>query len=222
LVVDDINNTEEIVVKPLGKQLKRINAYAGATIMGDGKVALILDAMGLAQKAHVLTEELRDRAHKETADKEIEQTVDRQTLLIFSPGNETRMAVPLSMVARLEEFSRDMVEISGEKEVVQYRGEIMPLINLSKVFGMSSMRSEDETMQVIVYSDQGRSVGVVVADIIDIVEEAVTIKKGSFGHGLLGSAVIQDKVTDMLDVEGVIRQADPEFYENQLSLASQD
>ena len=126
------------------------------------------------------------------------------------------------MVARLEEFSRDVVEISGEKEVVQYRGEIMPLINLSKVFGMSSMRSEDETMQVIVYSDQGRSVGVVVADIIDIVEEAVTIKKWSIGHGLLGSAVIQDKVTDMLDVEGVIRQADPEFYENQLSLASQD
>jgi two-component system chemotaxis sensor kinase CheA len=222
LVVDDINNTEEIVVKPLGKQLKGIKAYAGATIMGDGKVALILDAMGLAQNAHVLTEELRDRAHKETADKEIDQTADRQTLLIFSPGNETRMAVPLSMVARLEEFSRDVVEISGEKEVVQYRGEIMPLINLSKVFGMSSMRSEDETMQVIVYSDQGRSVGVVVADIIDIVEEAVTIKKGSIGHGLLGSAVIQDKVTDMLDVEGVIRQADPEFYENQLSLTSQD
>ena len=222
LVVDEINNTEEIVVKPLGKQLKGITAYAGATIMGDGKVALILDAMGLAQKAHVLTEELRDRVQKEIIDKEIDKTADHQTLLVFSPGNETRMAVPLSMVARLEEFSRDVVEVSGEKEVVQYRGEIMPLINLSKVFDLSSVRNEDEPMQVIVYSDQGRSVGVVVADIIDIVEEAVTIKKGSIGHGLLGSAVIQDKVTDMLDVEGLIRQADPEFYENQLSLASQD
>ena len=147
---------------------------------------------------------------------------DRQTLLIFSPGNETRMAVPLSMVARLEEFSRDMVERSGEKEVVQYRGEIMPLINLSDVFGMSSTRGEDETMQVIVYSDQGRSVGVVVDTIIDIVEEVVNIKKGSLGHGLLGSAVVQGKVTDMLDVEGVIRQADPEFYENQMAMASNE
>ena len=222
LVVDNINNTEEIVVKPLGKQLKGITAYAGATIMGDGKVALILDAMGLAQKAHVLTDEVQDRSHKETVNQETDKAADRQTLLIFSPGNETRMAVPLSMVARLEEFSRDVVEKSGEKEVVQYRGEIMPLIYLSEVFGMSSERKEDELMQVIVYSDQGRSVGVVVDDIIDIVEESVTIKKGSLGHGLLGSAVIQGKVTDMLDVAGVIRQADPEFYENQLSLASQD
>ena len=98
----------------------------------------------------------------------------------------------------------------------------MPLIYLSDVFGMRTTREETETMQVIVYSDQGRSVGVVVDNIIDIVEEAVTIKKGSLGHGLLGSAVIQDKVTDMLDVAGVIRQADPDFYENQPALVSRD
>jgi two-component system chemotaxis sensor kinase CheA len=221
LVVDGISDTEEIVVKPLGKQLKGITSYAGATIMGDGRVALILDAMGLAQKANILTEEAHDQVRQETEDNEIDQTTDRQTLLIFSPGNETRMAVPLSLVARLEEFSRDVVERSGEKEVVQYRGEIMPLIYLSDVFGMSSTRGETETMQVIVYSDQGRSVGVVVDTIIDIVEEAVTIKKESLGHGLLGSAVIQGKVTDMLDVAGVIRQADPEFYENPPALTSQ-
>jgi two-component system chemotaxis sensor kinase CheA len=221
LVVDGISDTEEIVVKPLGKQLKGIASYAGATIMGDGKVALILDAMGLAQRAHVVTEESREQILKEIDDMEIEQAADRQTLLIFSPGNETRMAVPLSMVARLEEFSRNVVERSGEKEVVQYRGEIMPLIHLSETFGMSSTRGESETMHVIVYSDQGRSVGVVVDSIIDIVEETVTIKKGSAGHALLGSAVVQGKVTDMLDVAGVIRQADPEFYENQSALTPQ-
>ncbi len=222
LVVDGISDTEEIVVKPLGKQLKGINAYAGATIMGDGMVALILDAMGLAQKAHVVAEGGRDHVRAEAQDREEAKGTDRQTLLIFSPGNETRMAVPLSMVARLEEFNQDIVENSGEKQVVQYRNEIMPLIFLSEVFGMNSIRKEDDTMQVIVYSDQGRSVGVVVDKIIDIVEEAVTIKKGSFGHGVLGSTVVQDKVTDLLDVEGVIRQADPEFYENQLATASID
>ncbi|MDH3257370.1 MAG: chemotaxis protein CheW, partial [Nitrospinota bacterium] len=222
LVVDGISDTEEIVVKPLGRQLKGITSYAGATIMGDGRVALILDAMGLAQKAHVVTEESRDPVRKEIEDKEIDQVADRQTLLIFSPGDETRMAVPLSMVARLEEFSRDIVERSGDKEVVQYRGEIMPLIYLTDLFGMSSFRREEENIQVIVYSDQGRSVGVVADKIIDIVEEAVMIKKGSPGKGLLGSVVIQDKVTDLLDVEGVIRQADPKFYDNQLALASQE
>lgn len=222
LVVDGISDTEEIVVKPLGKQLKGINAYAGATIMGDGMVALILDAMGLAQKAHVVAEGGRDHVRQEAQDREEEKGIDRQTLLIFSPGNETRMAVPLSMVARLEEFQKEIVETSGDRQVVQYRGEIMPLIFLAEVFGMNSLRENEDTMQVIVYSDQGRSVGVVVDKIIDIVEESVTIKKGSVGHGILGSTVVQEKVTDMLDVEGVIRQADPEFYENQLATASDD
>ena len=113
-----------------------------------------------------------------------------------------------------------MVERSGDKRVVQYRDDIMPLIFLSEIFEKSSAKEESDSMQVIVYSDQGRYVGVVVDKIIDIVEETVTIKKGSAGKGLLGSAVVQGKVTDMLDVEGVIRQADPEFYENQLVAAS--
>ena len=98
----------------------------------------------------------------------------------------------------------------------------MPLIFLAEIFGLSSSREESDNMQVIVYSDQGRYVGVVVDKIIDIVEEKVTIKKGSAGKGLLGSAVVQSKVTDMLDVEGIIRQADPEFYENQLVAASEN
>jgi two-component system chemotaxis sensor kinase CheA len=220
LVVDGINDTEEIVVKPLGKQLKGITAYAGATIMGDGRVALILDAMGLAQKAHVVAESGREQSILETQEEEEDKNADRQTLLVFTPATDSRMAVPLSMVARLEEFSPQVVERSGEKSVVQYRDDIMPLIYLSEVLGMSSVRGEDENMQVIVYSDQGRYVGVVVDKIIDIVDEIVTIKKGSVGNGLLGSAVIQDKVTDMLDVEGIIRQADPEFYETQLAVAS--
>jgi len=220
LVVDGINDTEEIVVKPLGKQLKGITAYAGATIMGDGKVALILDAMGLAQKAHVVAESGREQSILETQEEEKDRKADRQTFLVFTPATDSRMAVPLSMVARLEEFNPQVVERSGEKSVVQYRDDIMPLIHLSEVLGMSSARGEDENMQVIVYSDQGRYVGVVVDKIIDIVDEIVTIKKGSVGNGLLGSAVIQDKVTDMLDVEGIIRQADPEFYETQLAVAS--
>jgi two-component system, chemotaxis family, sensor kinase CheA len=213
LLVDAIHDTEEIVVKPLGKQLNGVTAYAGATIMGDGKVVLILDAMGLAHKAHVVGQESRDQIRKDVSAPEEAKSANRQPLLVFSPGNDTRMAVPLSMVARLEEFNPNLLENSDGQQVVQYRGDIMPLIFLSDIFGMNPSREAD-TMRVIVYSDRGRSVGVVVDKIIDIVEEAVTIKKGSVGRGLLGSTVVQDKVTDLLDVEDVIRRVDPQFYKN--------
>jgi len=214
LVVDGINDTEEIVVKPLGNLLNGISTYAGSTIMGDGQVILILDAMGLAKKAHVLDQGGLDPALQNVSDQEEVQRADRQALLVFSPGNESRMAVPLSMVARLEEFNPGMLEHSDGRPVVQYRDDIMPLVFLSDVFGLNTSRKEEDTVRVIVYSGQSRSVGVVVDKIIDIVEAAVTIKKGSVGQDLLGSTVVQDKVTDLLDVEKVIRRIDPQFYKN--------
>lgn len=214
LVVDGINDTEEIVVKPLGKQLENLDIYAGATIMGDGKVVLILDAKGVAKKAHVLEQESRNHIRKDESEQEEGKSADRQALLVFSPGNETRMAVPLSKVARLEEFNLSLLENSDGKQVIQYRGDIMPVIFLSDVFDIKTSRKETDILRVIVYTDQGRSVGVVVDKIIDIVEEVVTLKEGLVGRGLLGSTVVQDKVTDLLDVEGVIRQVDPEFFDN--------
>ncbi len=214
LVVDGINDTEEIVVKPLGKQLKAITCFAGATIMGDGKVALILDVLGLAQHAKVISE-VRDHA---LLDKEESATrIDnRQTLLLFDAGAGSRMALPLSLVARLEEFPRAKVENSGTQEVVQYRGQILPLIQVSK-YVTTTRPSEpicSDPMQVVVYSEQGRSVGLVVSKINDIVQETVTVKREAAGNGILGSAVIQNKVTDLVDIPAIIRVAAPAFYEN--------
>ena len=212
LVVDEINDTEEIVVKPLAKQFKGINCFAGATIMGDGKVALILDVLGLAQHANVINE-VRDRSLTDKI-KSDSRASDRQTLLLFDVGEGGRMAIPLSMVARLEEFPRDQVERSGSQEVVQYRGQILPLIRVSDhVRAAAGADSKGgDLMQVVVYSEQGRSVGLVVGSINDIVEEAVTVRRDAIGDGILGSAVIQNKVTDLLDVAAVIRSADPSFY----------
>lgn len=212
LVVDEINDTEEIVVKPLGKQLKGLSCFAGATIMGDGKVALILDVLGLAQHADVINE-VRDRSmvDKTRADN---RTTDKQTLLLFDVGRGSRMAIPLSMVARLEEFPRDQIEHSGSQQVVQYRGQILPLIRVSDYVTSNSESSAESSdmVQVVVYSEQGRSVGLVVGSINDIVEESVQVKREAQGSGILGSAVIQDKVTDLLDVSAIIQAADPSFY----------
>lgn len=219
LVVDEINDTEEIVVKPLRKQLKSVKVFAGASIMGDGRVALILDVLGLAQRAHVIGE-VRDAALKQDA--AVQQVRDtRQTLLLFQAGADGRMAIPLSSVARLEEFKRSAIERSGRQEVVQYRGHILPLIRVAEVVECgggagSSGAAETEAeapLQVVVYTEQARSVGLVVDKILDIVEENLVVERPGRRAGVLGSALIQQRVTDLLDVEGVVRAVQPDSYE---------
>lgn len=212
LVVDAINDAEEIVVKPLAKQLKGLACFAGATIMGDGRVALILDVLGVAQQSRVVAE-VRDRGLVEQALGQ-ERADDRQTLLLFEADGGRRMALPLSKVARLEELAAATVEFSGRQRVVQYRGQIMPLIMIDEFVDRSSTPTEvtAEFLQVVVHSDRGRSVGLVVTKISDIVHEVLTVKRSAAREGILGSAVIQDRVTDLLDLEGIIRAADPVFY----------
>jgi two-component system chemotaxis sensor kinase CheA len=211
LIVDEINDTEEIVVKPLGKQLKGITCFAGATIMGDGKVALILDVLGLAQHSNVIAE-VHDRSLAGKT-KAVERVDERQTLLLFNAGQNARMAIPLSMVARLEEFPRAQVERSGNQEVVQYRGQILPLIQIANHLPSAGVApTQSDPMQVVVYSEAGRSVGLVVGKINDIVHEAITVQRNSGRDGILGSVVVQDKVTDLIDVISIIRAADPTFY----------
>jgi two-component system chemotaxis sensor kinase CheA len=218
LVVEKINDTEEIVVKPLGQQLKGISTFAGATIMGDGKVALILDVLGIAQRSGVISE-LRERALSEQTGKGTESAGGRQALLLLGLGDTGRLAIPLSTVARLEEFPREAVEHAGQQEVVQYRGQIMPLVRLASVLNSAGSKAGDgagaegsHAMQVVVCTEGGRSVGLVVDRILDIVEETVTIQHKVASRGILGSAVIQNRVTDLLDVQGVVRAVDPTFF----------
>jgi two-component system chemotaxis sensor kinase CheA len=208
LVVDEINDTEEIVVKPLSKQLKTINTYAGATIMGDGKVALILDVLGLAQRSNVVNE-IHDRGLAENDEKQTFGLADasrRNAVLLFQYGETGRVAIDLGLVARLEEFPRDAVEIAAEREVVQYRGEIMPLVRVSEVLGQhdAAQERDQDALHVVVYTHNGRSIGLVVDRILDIVEEAFVMQTQTGRKGLLGSAVIQKRVTDILDVPGLI------------------
>jgi chemotaxis protein histidine kinase CheA len=212
LVVDEINDTEEIVVKPLSKHLKNINVYAGATIMGDGKVALILDVLGLAQRANVVSE-VRDRA---VAEKEGKGTLGagdgnkRNAVLLFQYGEKGRMAIDLSLVARLEEFPRASIEIAGDQEVVQYRGQIMPLVRVSEILATKHRRTseaEAESLQVVVYADQGRRIGLVIERILDIVDESFVVQRETGRKGVLGSALIQQRITDILNVPELLQMA---------------
>ena len=221
LVVDSINDTEEIVVKPLAKQLKGVSCFAGATIMGDGRVALILDVLGLAQRANVVSA-VRDRTVGEKAVEEQVRREDGESLLLFRGPDDGRLAMPLSLVARLEEFSCASVERSEGRSVVQYRGQILPLIYLSSALPERRRESrssepaestaEIEKIQVVVYTDHGRSVGLVVDRILDIAHESAAAHKHLGRPGTLGSVVVQGRVTELLDVKGIIQAADVGFF----------
>jgi len=204
LVVDGINDTQEIVVKPLGKQMKGLTLYAGATIMGDGRVALILDILGIGQRSGVFSEA---REQTRSSEKQItQQGSELQRLLLLRAGSFDRLAIPLSLVARLEEFPRSAIEHAVGGQVVQYRNRILPLVSLQTVLepGIPDIRQAPDPVPVVVFDDGERSVGMVVDEILDVVEEAVTVRQKSHRKGLLGSAVVDKLVTDFLDLNGVI------------------
>ena len=208
LVVDRVNDTEEIVVKPLSKQLKGVAVYSGTTIMGDGKVALILDVLGLAYASQVISK-MREGALVDPNGRSKDANGEPQTLIILGTGTSRRLALPISQVARLEKISKEAVEYADQQEVVQYRGKILPLIRLASFLGLESNdTSEDNLLNVVVYNENERSFGLVIDKIIDIVETSLQINHPSAREGLLGSVVIHDRVTDLVDLPAVIRMID--------------
>ncbi len=211
LVVDRVLNTEEIVVKPLSRQLKGIGTYAGATILGDGRVALILDVRALARRAHVVRESdsAMDR-DRQLADAPVIE--GPEPLLVVAVGDR-RLGVPLSMVTRLEEISLDRVEHVGQREVVQYRGQLLPLGRLSTMLGEQALADTGAQLKVIVYTQGRRSVGLVVDAVVDIATEAPASRGDVEAFGVSGVVVVQDLVTELLDMEQAIMATDPRFFD---------
>jgi two-component system, chemotaxis family, sensor kinase CheA len=208
LVVDDVLDTQEIVVKPLGRHLKGIPVYAGATILGDGSVVLILDASTLARRANVLATGAGVTAVVAGTDTE---TLD--PVLVVEIGSGRRAAIPLEMVTRLEEIPRTSIEHVGGREVVQYRGHIMPLIRISTLLGVyAEPDGECDGVQLVVYTRGQRSVGFVVERILDIATERAGTRSDIDDQALVGSVVVGEKVVELLDMESAVLAADPHFY----------
>lgn len=205
LVVDDISDTEEIVVKPLSKQLKNVPCFAGATIMGDGRVALILDVVGIAQMTGVVSD-LQERSAANHLLSTTASSDKSDSWLLFRSGADRRMAIPLSLVSRLEEFPPSMIERASGLEVIQYRDSIMPLVRVATMFGEEQDAGAAASLTVIVYSGNGQNVGLIVDEILDIVDQRVVKQHLSQAEGLQGTAVIQQHVTDLLDLPALLAQ----------------
>lgn len=210
LVVNEVNDSEEIVVKPLNRQLKGLPMFAGATILGDGRVALILDVMGIAREGKLL-HAAKDEAEV-TGDEEAAGGAgsERQTLLTFAGYGRERFAVPLALVARLEEITADRVEQAAGREVIQYRGDLLPLIRLDHVCAATPPSEHPERLPAIVFSRGRKSVGLLVGRILDIVEATVALYAPPSGRaGVRGSLVIDGVTTDLLDIDHMIESAEP-------------
>ncbi|MCU1428761.1 MAG: two-component system, chemotaxis family, sensor kinase CheA [Actinomycetia bacterium] len=212
MVVDQVHDTEEIVVKPLSPQLKSLSGFSGCTIMGDGHVALILDVLGLAQRAHVVSEVQEQQGVGDGTSHLADTREPTETLLILKVGHEGRAAVSLAAVDRLEEFKREDLERTAGRDVVQYRDTILPLVDIGASLGYAPTDEYTDTVQVVVYSNAGRMIGFVADRIVDIVEQVITIQQKSDQPGIVGSLVVQGAVTDLLDIEEIVRSVAP-FYE---------
>jgi two-component system chemotaxis sensor kinase CheA len=208
LIVDEVFDTEEIVVKPLAKRLGAMGEYSGATILGDGAVIMILDPNGISRSVanversvnRLLDEQTRAAA---AAAASAQAGANRMSLLLFSAGGAEPRACPLSLVTRLEEVDASTFEMTSRGLVVQYRGRLMPLAAAG-----GDIRREGR-QPMLVFSQGSSVVGLAVDAILDIVEDALDIQLTGESPGVLGTAVLKGKSTEIVDVGYYLSQADP-------------
>ncbi len=195
ILVDGVFHTEEIVVKPLSSRLRHIAMFSGNTILGDGSVIMIVDPNGVAQAfGGTVTSQMvaGEEAERRPAAADAQTT----SLLVFRAGSSQLKAVPLALITRLEEIDARKIELSNGRHMVQYRGQLMPLVSLSE-----DLRVKDEGAQpLLVFSDGSRSMALVVDEIVDIVEDRLDIQVGSDNPGVLGSAIVKGQATEIIDV----------------------
>jgi len=207
IVVDQVFDTEEIVVKPVAPILKELEVYSGNTILGDGSVIMILDPNGIAALANsgVSDHETDEAEEQEQARKALGD--DKESMLVFTAGDKNPKAVPLALVARLEEIDTSNVETSDGRNMVQYRGSLMPLILADPEMKLK----EDGRQPVLVFTDREYTMGLAVDEIKDIVEDEVHIKLASDRAGVVGSGVINEKATQVIDVTHFLGLAFPDW-----------
>lgn len=213
LVVDAVLDQQEIVVKPLPRLLSGTGAFSGATLLGDGRVALILDVLGIATRARLVSE-VRDEGPIERYDAVVPNEGGR-TLLLIRGANDTRLAVPLDQVSRLETIDPARIEFGGMHDVVQYRGDIMTLVlasdllpdNHSRGRGAPGIDLKSGPLSVVVLGVGGHPLGLIVEDVLDVVEAPGELRRVGARLGVIGTIVVQERVTEVLDLEWIGQRA---------------
>jgi two-component system chemotaxis sensor kinase CheA len=207
IIVDRVFDTEEIVVKPVAPILRHVSMFSGNTILGDGSVIMILDPNGIASSTGEVTMGSSSAAGESTLAHAVTGE-DRTSMLIFRANGKDLKAVPLALVARLEEIELAKVEHSFGKPVVQYRGQLMPLVGVDDHLSLGT----DGRQPVLVFSDRDRSMGLVVDEIVDIVEDHLKVELRADLKGVVGTAVIAGKATDIIDTGFYLTKAFGDWF----------
>jgi two-component system, chemotaxis family, sensor kinase CheA len=218
LVVDRIDDAHEIVVKSLGKQLRGLSLFGGATILGDGTVALIIDVEGLAKHAQVIKPDEGRREARSVQTSGPGPAPATRSAILCRCGGDSRVAVPMERVTRLDQLPGTAIERVGLREVAQTRGKILPLIRIADLLDERRRRprsavpprvpGDTEVVRIIVHTAGTEEVGLVVDEIVDIVEVGLAPANPGGRPFVQGSEVVQGRVTEILDVEAMIRGAD--------------
>ncbi|HMK69983.1 MAG TPA: hybrid sensor histidine kinase/response regulator [Xanthobacteraceae bacterium] len=207
IVVDSVFHTEEIVIKPMSSKLRHIAAFSGTTILGDGTVIMIIDPNGIAQAlGRAVPLAPADSSRLADAEKAADQELT--PLLVFRAGSPQPKAVLLSLVSRLEEIDCRRIENADGCHLVQYREQLMPLLRINTQTDIKP----DGAQPILVFSDQHRSMGLVVDEIIDIVEQRLDIEVASERPGVLGYAVVKESATEIIDVGHYLPQAYADWF----------
>lgn len=201
VIVDRVFDTEEIVVKPVAPILRNLTVFSGNTILGDGSVVMILDLNGIVAHAGEIHSN-SSTAHQAAIGAKSGHAGETQSLLLFKAGQGALKAVPLSLVARLEEVEQKCIEYSNGSPMIQYRGKLMPLITIAP----DSNVQKDRPQPIIVFADQEKNMGIVVDEIVDIVEDKFHIDLSSQRPGYLGTSIISGHATDVLDASYYLSQ----------------
>ena len=215
IVVDRVFDTEEIVVKPVAPILRHITMFSGNTILGDGSVIMILDPNGVARGAGINAEGRAEDQQAIAVNGGI-RSDSSTSLLLFRAGDQTPKAVPLGLVARLEDIPVERIEMSGGTPVVQYRGQLMPMVPISGHWEAP----ESGRQAVLVFTEGTRSMGLMVDEILDVVQEPLLIQPGSDRLGYLGSAVIAERVTDVIDTVYWLSHTGGDWFRGDRKMAS--
>ncbi|PJB71999.1 MAG: hybrid sensor histidine kinase/response regulator [Alphaproteobacteria bacterium CG_4_9_14_3_um_filter_47_13] len=208
VIVDKVFDTEEIVIKPVANILRNIEIFSGNTILGDGTVIMILDPMGIAKCSGEIN--LADSRETDEESSTQKRVAEKISLLLFSAGSNAPKAVPLELVSRLEEIRTTEIEKANGKYVVQYRGKLMPLIP----FDASMDIMGQEKKPVLVFSDHHNAMGLIVDKIIDITEQHIDIQIKGIEETLMGSAIIEGKATDVINVGHFLHSVDPHWFKD--------
>ena len=212
LIVDQLLDSEEIVVKPLGSHLRNCKCYAGATIQGDGRVALILDVVGISTQMKLNM--VADRVKAQVAQGKDEKVgmEDSQSLLIVINAPGEQMAVPLGLISRIERIKNSDISVTAGRRNIQYRGGSLALFGVEEVAGVGMRDQTGETCYVTVFPVAGREVGIMFSEIVDILDAKIKIDDVTHKQpGILGSMIIFDKITLLVDLYGVVVGVMPEW-----------